>query len=218
MKKSLLLMSLAGALILASCSEEKKDEKSTEKKEDKKVTGYYLIDNGSSTIGWKGENRDKADHAHYGTLPLSGDITVEDGVVKNAMVNVDLQGLITTDLKDNEEKAGYLKGHLLNGDFFAIDSVTPAVNPTFEVTSVADGKVSGKLTVRGVTVNVEIPANVEITETEVKVTADKFTVDFLPFSMPFFAQEKEKKSEDDHITILKGEVELGPISLVAKKQ
>ncbi len=206
MKKVFMIVAVMGTVAFTACSEEAK------------VSGKFILDNAASMVLWQGQNRDDAGHMHEGTIKLKGDITVKDGAIAGAFIGADLESIEVTDLADNPEKAAYLKGHLMNQDFFAAEDTTlPAQNPMFNVESVENGMAKGTLTMRGMDVAVSIPVIVEITAEEVKVTSDEFTVDFLPFSMPFFAQDKVAESEDDHVTILKGEVTFKGLNIVAKK-
>jgi hypothetical protein len=218
MKKSFMILAVMGAVAFTACSEEKKEEGKKEEKKEEAITGYYTIDNASSSVNWLGQNRDAADHKHEGTIALSGEVVVEDGKIKNATAVADLGSIKVTDLAGDEGKHAGLVGHLMAPEFFAADTVSPAANPVFIVQSVEEGIAKGVLSIRGVEIGVSVPVNVEITKDEVKVTSDAFTIDFLPFSMPFFAQEKEAKSKDDHITILKGEVSFSGLNIVAKRQ
>ena len=71
-------------------------------------------------------------------------------------------------------------GHLKSADFFAVDSFAVA---TFEITGVEaqegenNALVSGNLTLRGVTNNIQFPANVTATDSTLVLTAPQFNID-----------------------------------------
>jgi polyisoprenoid-binding protein YceI len=216
MKKAMLSLSVISAMLFTAC-----DDKKEEKKEEKKAetpaapSGYYVIEEGSQ-IGWKGEKRDEEDN-HYGTISLTGDIQVKEGAIVNATVFANLSSVKATDLASTPEKEGYLVGHFMGQDFFAAAEGEEAKNPSFEFKGMEGDNAMFTATMRGVSVDVSIPVKVEITADEVRVTSGEFTLDFLPFNMPFFAQEKEAV-DGKTPTILAKDVKFSGLNLVAKVQ
>ena len=216
----MLSVAVVSAMLFTSCDSKKEGEdkkEGTEKKE-KAASGYYVISD-DSQIMWLSENRDTPDqHKHEGTIKLTGDIIVKDGEIQEATLFADLNSMVVTDLTAEPEKADYLKSHLMNQEFFAAAEGEEAKNPKFEYRGMDGNNVILAATMRGVTIDVKVPVNVTITADEVKVTSDAFTLDFLPFNMPFFAQEKEKREDGKEPTYLAKDVKFSGLSLIAKVQ
>jgi polyisoprenoid-binding protein YceI len=91
-----------------------------------------------------------------------------------------MNSIVCTDEALPQEKKDYLVGHLKSADFFAVDSFAVA---TFEITGVAtqegenNALVSGNLTLRGVTNNIQFPANVTVADSVLTLTAPQFNID-----------------------------------------
>jgi polyisoprenoid-binding protein YceI len=115
------------------------------------VTIEMSVDTATSTIEWSGTM--VGVYAHTGILKLTdGAFTVENGQVSGGSFTADLTSMEVTDQNYDVKKGNTpekLIGHLSSPDFFDVPN-----HPTarFEVTGVnEEGKVTGKLTVRGVT-------------------------------------------------------------------
>lgn len=212
-------MAVISAITFASCDSKKEgDEKKEGVEKAKAPSGYYTISE-ESQIMWLGENRDTpSEHKHEGIIKLTGDVIVKDGAIQEATIIANLSSMEVTDLAEAPDKAGYLKGHLMNQDFFAVAEGEDAKNPKFEFRGMDGNNVILAATMRGVTVDVKVPVNVTITAEEVKITSDSFTLDFLQFNMPYFAQEKEKKEDGKDPVYLAQNVKFNGLNLVAKVQ
>ena len=121
----------------------------------------YQVDTKASTLVWTAT---KVTGSHTGTAPLQGgDLVAEGKVVKHGTFDIDLSSLTVTDIKDPSSNAK-LTGHLKSEDFFntaahpkasfAISSVTPK--------SGDDYAIKGKLTIKGITKDIEFPATVKL--------------------------------------------------------
>ncbi len=98
----------------------------------------------ASEFKWTGT---KVTGSHYGKVPLqSGSIAEENGALKSGEFVINLAGLTVEDLQG--EYADKLKGHLQSPDFF-----DTAKHPTAKlvVKSVKGNKVTGDLTIKGIT-------------------------------------------------------------------
>lgn len=115
------------------------------------VTIEMTVDTASSTVEWSGTM--VGVYTHTGMVKLSnGSFTVENGQVTSGNFTADLSSMQATDENYDVKKGNTpekLIGHLSSPDFFDVPNHPTA---SFEVTGVnEEGKVTGKLTVRGVT-------------------------------------------------------------------
>jgi polyisoprenoid-binding protein YceI len=139
----------------------------------------YKVDNNATKIEWRGSKA--IGDAHTGTIALKegSEVLVEGGKVTGGKFIFDFNTLVSTDLQG--EMADKLRGHLLSPDFLAADSFPEGF---FIITSVVEGApadsklagathtVNGNLTLRGVEKGISFPANVTVTDTEVKTVSD----------------------------------------------
>lgn len=137
----------------------------------------YTVDTNASVIEWKGSK--VAGSAHFGTLALSnGEISVKDGTIEAGSFVIDMNTITVLDLED-EEKKGWLEGHLKGNSeekadhFFNVGKFPEA---KFEITSVTEGAIEGNLTLKETTKNVKIPVNVQVTENELSIESETFVI------------------------------------------
>ncbi|SKC89169.1 YceI family protein [Ohtaekwangia koreensis] len=149
----------------------------------------FKVDPKASTLVWIGK---KVTGQHTGNVTItSGEITTEGKLVKQGTFEIDLTSLTVTDVKDEGSNAK-LVGHLKNEDFF---NVAKFPKSTFEVTSVTpkagdEYLVKGKLTIKGITNDVEFPATIKndgkkLTATA-KIIVDRTKYDIRYGSSSFF--------------------------------
>ncbi len=178
MKK--ILFPILTLALLTSCNEAPKGEETitTEAQQPLAATGAsFKVDPTISKVGFLGT---KPIGTHTGEFKLTdGSLSVEDNKLKGGNFTIDVSSMTITD-KDltYSEK---LKTHLLSPDFFDATRFGVA---KFEITSIealennpsATHNVSGNLTLKDSTQNVTFPANITITENEVKANG-KFNID-----------------------------------------
>ncbi len=149
----------------------------------------FKVDPKASTLVWTGK---KVTGQHTGNVNItSGEITTEGKLVKQGTFEIDLTSLTVTDIKDEGSNAK-LVGHLKNEDFF---NVAKFPKSTFEVSSVTpktgdEYLVKGKLTIKGITNDVEFPATIKndgkkLTATA-KIIVDRTKYDIRYGSSSFF--------------------------------
>src|SRR5688572_2780647 len=192
---------LAGAVWCISCTSAPKsdDAKTSEAKEvtDNVTAESWKLDTSSSQIEWVGT---KVTGYHTGNVPLkSGEINVKNGEVTGGkfvmdLANMQVLGPKSVDAASNKK----LLGHLKSADFFDVEK-----NPegSFELTGVRPYQgaavkdstdprqdqiskyrvdnpthtVSGNLTLKGVTKNVEFPARITVSGDNAEAIA-KFNI------------------------------------------
>ncbi len=180
LKMKKILFPILSMALLMSCTESPKGEEAATAEAQQPVvaTGTpFKVDAAASNVGFLGT---KPIGTHTGLFKVTdGALSVADNKLSGGSFNIDINSLTITD-KDltYSEK---LKAHLLSPDFFDAAEFGVA---KFEITGVealendpaGTHKVSGNLTLKDSTQNVTFPANVTITENEVKANG-KFNID-----------------------------------------
>jgi len=172
---------VALSIFAASCTtpEGKEVKTETAKKVEQtvataKVVKIALAD---SKINWEGA---KPTGKHVGFLNLSsGELKFEEKNLIGGKFTLDMTSITTTDLEG--EKKAKLEGHLKNKDFFEVEKFPKG---SFEITKVEAAKtettthkITGNLTLKGITKSVEIPANVKFENGMFLATTPQFTID-----------------------------------------
>ncbi len=175
MKNSnLIIAGLAFAsLTFSSCKNEKKEGESTTVTTTTKTNvapegDHKEVDVTQSFVEWRGYKLLKTEQtSHYGKINFeSGHFIVKDGKLVGGNFAANMASLNSEDLKGSPEDAAKLEGHLKSADFF---DVTKYPTSSFEITEVLpqttenfNSKISGNLTVHGVTKPVSFDANVTV--------------------------------------------------------
>jgi len=232
MKKEFIVMMGFGLLAFISCTNapESDKAKTTDAKEvDQSKTGEkWNLNVSDSKIEWIGT---KVTGYHTGTVPLkNGEIYVSNGGVTGGKIvmdvaNMNVSGPKAVDSTSNNK----LLGHLKSADFFDVSTYPDA---TFEFTNVkpysggpvkdtVDERqkeideykvtdpthlVSGNLTMKGVTKNIEFPARITISGNTAEAVA-KFNINRKDWGIVY------KGKPDD---LIRDEIHLG-ISIKASK-
>ena len=150
----------------------------------------YVIDKKESVVTWRGSFTLASKGQHSGYVYISeGELMIEKGKLVGGKVEVDMSTLA-------DESHGYennLVEHLKSPDFFDVKKFPIA---TFAITKVAlsdndeNIKVSGNLTIKGITHEVTFPARIEVKGGVVhangKVTIDRSQWDVRYGSGKFF--------------------------------
>ncbi len=123
------------------------------------------IDTAASQVGWEGiEGLARITTTHTGSLAIkNGSLSVKDSQLVAGKFEIDINSLKNFDL-ENPKKNADLVGHLKGADFFDAAKFPVA---TFELVSAekmtADStKITGNLTLKGVTKSVVFPAKVDV--------------------------------------------------------
>lgn len=135
----------------------------------KKENTAFEIDTKASKVQWTGK---KVTGEHTGYLSVGkGTLMVKNSNVVGAQVNIDMNSIVCTDIKDEGTNQKFV-GHLRSDDFFSVDKHK---NAGFEITSmkqVSNGNfnVNGKLTIKGITNEISFPAKVNLANGLVKAS------------------------------------------------
>jgi polyisoprenoid-binding protein YceI len=127
----------------------------------------YEVDTNASKVYWTGKKVTGSSHTGYLSIE-NGQVMVENDKVSGAMVNMDLNSIVCTDIEKESTNKKFV-GHLKSDDFFSVEKYPNAV---FEITSIkpsGSGKyqVEGNLTMKGATHSVSFPAEVKVMDGKV---------------------------------------------------
>lgn len=217
---------MLGMLICVSCTNapESDEAKTSEAKEvDKRKGEVWKLNVSESKIEWIGT---KVSGYHTGTIPLkNGEIFVDNAEVTGGKFVMDAANLIVSGPKSVDEKSNQkLLGHLKSSDFFDVEKYPEA---TFELTAVkpysgaaisdttdprqdeiSEYKVtnpthhiSGNLTIKGVTKNIEFPARITVSGNSAEAIA-KFNIDRKEWDIVYPGQPDDLIRDAIHLGIL----------------
>jgi polyisoprenoid-binding protein YceI len=192
MKRSILTVALIAFVFagFTSCKDKNADTttEAEEVVEASDAAATYTVNTEKSVIKWKGE---KPTGTHTGTIKLSsGEIMAAGRDIEAGSFTIDMSTITDTDL-EGESKANleaHLKGTVegKEGDFFNVPKYPVS---TFELTGVTgeNGKitVSGNLTIKDQTHNIEFPATVSFPGEEIFLKSSTFTIDRTKWGVNF---------------------------------
>lgn len=138
--------------------------------------GTYTLNTKSSKIEWKA---DKVTGSHNGTVLFkNGSFNVKDGKLTGGSFEVEMASIHVSDLEG--EWKDKLEGHLKAEDFFNTAKFATA---KFEITKAeytpnegTNYKITGKMTIKGITNEVSFLAKVNFTEKTITATTE-FKID-----------------------------------------
>ena len=200
MKSKFLLIGLLAGLFACRDAPDSYDAKTTEAKDvnEDKSGEKWNLNTSASKIEWIGT---KVSGYHTGEVPLkSGEIFINDGEVTGGKFVMDIANLTVSGPKGSDTaKNKKLLGHLKSADFF---DVAKHPEGSFELTGVKPYKgdaikdtndvrqdeineykvsdpthlISGNLTLKGITKNIEFPARITVSGNTAEAIA-KFNID-----------------------------------------
>lgn len=221
-RNSLVYLSAFALLAFTACTDapESDTAATTEAKEVATASGEtYKLDAAGSKIEWIGT---KVTGHHQGEIGIkSGSLDVKDGTISGGNFVLDMTSIRVTDKGDTATN-NKLQGHLLSPDFF---DATANPEGKFEITSVkpfsgtvtdsADKRqegiskykvanpthtISGNLTLKGVTKNVEFPAQVTVSGTAVDALA-KFNINRKDWNIVYPGKPNDLIRDEVHLGI-----------------
>lgn len=138
----------------------------------------YHVDTKASTVEWLGK---KTTGQHNGNVALqSGHIKFSNGIPVNGEFTLNMNSITVTDIKDAEDNQ-HLVTHLKSNDFFSAEKHPAA---TLRIKKVeksssktgANYQVTADLTIKGITNEIQFPAQIERKDNIVSAAAN-FTID-----------------------------------------
>jgi polyisoprenoid-binding protein YceI len=208
MKKHFLSMIAIAAVFMASCDTAPNGDNATvtdEKTLTDTVAVGIPIDTASSVVAFTGWGVGKN---HPGSFKISeGIFATTQGNLTGGSFTININSM---KLDQPEEMfQTKLRGHLLSADFFDAEknpeskfviTSTEPYTPTGTDTSVVAGanvKISGNLTLKGITKNITFPAKVDVTESSVKAVAN-FNIDRTQWDMHY--NDDQASAQDKFIS------------------
>jgi polyisoprenoid-binding protein YceI len=195
-KLKLFTLAVCASIAFLSCKQAPEGDKAktSEAQEVTEVTGDKTrqIDVTKSSLAWIGT---KVTKHHAGTVNIkSGELITKGQELTGGSFSIDMPTLVST--SDDEKTNTNLTGHLLSPDFFDVakfpeakftitavkpfsgSSVTDVEDNELNSYKVADPNVtiSGNLTIKEITKNIEFPAKVSIVDNSATAMA-KFVID-----------------------------------------
>jgi polyisoprenoid-binding protein YceI len=156
----------------------------------------YTVDAGKSKIIWVGK---KVTGSHTGNVNLAeGSFTFSGKKITGGSFTIDMTTITDTDMTNPER----LVNHLKSDDFFSTEK-HPKAN--FLITTITGAKdaytVKGKLTIKGITNEVEFPATIQTVGNQItakaKILVDRTKFDIKFRSGNFFENLGDKAIEDN---------------------
>ena len=170
----------------------------------------YVVNADGSTMAWVGE---KVTGKHNGVISLKDGVFSVEGDKMSGNFTVDMTSIVVKDIPMDNEYNGKLTGHLKSPDFF---SVADHPEAKFEITKVvpykakdgeeANYKVTGNLTIKGITHEISFPAMITMDgdsfSAKAKTSIDRSRWDIRYGSGSFFDNLGDKLIYDDfHLEI-----------------
>jgi polyisoprenoid-binding protein YceI len=159
----------------------------------------YVVDTAATSLNWLAK---KVTGSHNGTIKVSGgDITIDGVKVQSGNFAIDMNSMVILDIQGGSNAK--LLGHLKSDDFFSVDKF-PSTN--FVLTSVTQKSgstytVKGKLTIKGITQEIEFPAEIGFSgktmTAKAKITVDRTKFEIKYRSSNWFENLGDKAIYDD---------------------
>lgn len=149
----------------------------------------------NSTIEWKGE---KVVGFHEGTIALkSSELFFENNTLKGGSFTMDMTTILCTDLSG--EYKSNLEGHLKSDDFFSVSNFPTSKIVITEVSKSSNDNynISAKLTIKGITQNINFIAKVKDNNLSATITLDRTKFNVKYGSGSFFENLGDNMIYDD---------------------
>lgn len=138
----------------------------------------FKIVNAQSNIDWTGR---KITGAHNGTIAIkAGSLTLTDGKLTGGNFIIDTTSIVILDVTDPNTNAQFA-GHLASDDFFSSEKYPEAI---LQINSVSGNRVTGDLTIKGITHPVSFDTAVQVNGDTLTASA-KLVVDRTKYAMKF---------------------------------
>lgn len=211
MKKSILSLAVITAISLASCKNNNNANQNQETATPVEATQQavtYNVVTAETSIDWVGA---KPAGKHTGTLSVSaGSVVVDGGKLISGEFTLDMNSINVTDLQGDDKMylEGHLKGTAKPEDADHFFNVTKFPTGTFILKAFDGTTVSGDLTIKGTTKPVSFPAKVTISDSEVSLVSETFTINRVDFGVNYgsksiFDNLKDKFINDEIELVVK---------------
>jgi polyisoprenoid-binding protein YceI len=192
--KNLLLFSLL-ILIASACHTEKKTAETgeaiaTDTAATNKATAY-TVDLAASSLTWRGSEgfAFNLENGHHGTFAITKGNLMATNTSLSGSFEIDIKSLKVLDIT-KEASNKKLTGHLLGADFFEAEKFPTAI---FEIVSSVpinsdSSKITGNLTLKGVTKSITIPTFINMSDSIIQTTA-KFYINRKDWGMHYRTED-----------------------------
>ena len=178
--KKFILPALLAVALMTSCGSNAVEATDAKEVKEVAITGTYNVLGDHNHVDWKAWHLLRTKERSGNVSISEAEVSVNEGVLAGGKFELDLAGLQVTGFGDDTASNEKLRVHLTNKDFFLTDSFPTA---TFEITSVDtmsgdfNTKISGNLTIKGITKNITFNAMTEITKEAVSISSESFEID-----------------------------------------
>ena len=178
--KKFILPALLAVAVMSSCGSDAVEATDAKEVEEVKITATYSALGDHNHVDWKAWHLLRTKERSGNVSIKEAEVSVNENMLGGGKFVLDIAGLQVTGFGEDTTSNEKLRGHLTSGDFFLTDSFPTA---TFEITDVDtmsgdfNTKISGNLTIKGVSKNITFNANTEITEEAVSISSESFEID-----------------------------------------
>ncbi|MDM1133912.1 YceI family protein [Empedobacter falsenii] len=179
----IIIMAIAGSMFVACNNSGNKVQTADEQQVLNQSGTSFYVDTLNSSLQWKGFHKGGL-NPRFGILNVEGKVYISQNKLSAGSFTIDMNSVKTDeksiDLSTTGGKtAADMDAHLKNADFFETDKYPVA---KFELTNVLEDSttkgyyiVSGNLSLKDKTVNIQFPAQINISEQQVQINAN-FTI------------------------------------------
>jgi polyisoprenoid-binding protein YceI len=211
-KLSITYLILIIAPLVFGCGGSAKEENKTHTSTSSVSSGQkYSIDTKESSITWEGSMLFDFEEEHIGYVYLSkGELMIEKGQLVGGTAEIDMN---TIEYGDKENKNTPIK-HLKSADYFDVEKFPVSTFTITEVASVSGEniKITGDLTIKGVTNPITFPAKIAVKDGIVKANG-KVVIDRTEWGIRYRSGKFYDNLADQTVS---DEIEL-QMKIVAKK-
>lgn len=189
--KKLIIPALLMATMMTSCGSDAVEATEAQEVQETAITATYSTLGDHNHVDWKAWHLGKTGERSGSVMLKEAEVSVNEGVLAGGKFVLDIAGLTVTNFGEDTAQNEKLRGHLTSGDFFLTDSFPTA---TFEITSVDtmsgdfNTKISGNLTIKGISKNITFNSNVEIAENAVTISSETFEVNREDWGLTYNAE------------------------------
>ena len=196
--KKVILVVLAISVIMSSCANngnkaETKDAENVEVVETSKTTTFKTVKDGSF-VKWRASHLGGVQPRFGKIYAKDATFLVNNGELSNATFIINMSSLTVESFPEGAPEKEKLTGHLLSPDLFDI-----AKHPTskFEMTKLEsatgdyNSKVTGNLTMLGVSKSITFSANVDVTANAVAIQSEDFSIDRTDWGLTYNVEGSE---------------------------
>ena len=197
MKKINIILIAIMVTMMTSCTDngkkaETKDAENVEVVENNKTKTFKTVKAGS--LSWRATHLGGA-QPRFGKIYFQdASVLVNSGKLTNATVTINMSTLSVESFPEGAEEIGKLTGHLQSADFFNIEKFPTS---KFELTNLQtnaggfNSKVTGNLTILGISKSITFSANVNVSDSEVSIKSENFSVDRTDWGLTYNVEGSE---------------------------